>query len=150
MPGVRARPLSGLLVSSSEDAPSSGGRNTSNSMSPLPHNQRRSYLTYFRPAAGKSGDGVIALSCLTALFVVGTILGFVLPSSDELHGPYRRISAVIGWTYFCRRVYVIECSWCRKCNIQHQRSLLKSNLQHVPPHLLWRIPEGRVLHAYSV
>lgn len=50
----------------------------------------------------RRGDGAIAASVLTALLIVGTVLGFVLPASDELHGPYRRISAIIGWTYFSR------------------------------------------------
>lgn len=50
----------------------------------------------------RRGDGATAALVLTALLIVGTVLGFVLPASDELHGPYRRISAIIGWTYFSR------------------------------------------------
>ncbi|CAM9885609.1 unnamed protein product, partial [Choristocarpus tenellus] len=37
-----------------------------------------------------------------SLFVGGVILGFLLPSSDNLHGPYRKVSSILGWTYFLR------------------------------------------------
>ncbi|CAM9109643.1 unnamed protein product [Ectocarpus sp. 4 AP-2014] len=47
------------------------------------------------------GDPALALLILGSIVVVGVALGSVLPASDELHGPYRRISAIIGWTYFC-------------------------------------------------
>lgn len=50
----------------------------------------------------RRGDGAIASLVLGSLLVVGVLLGSVLPASDELHGPYRRISVMIGWTYFCR------------------------------------------------
>lgn len=50
----------------------------------------------------KRGDCSTALIVLTLLGAVGICLGLVLPASDELHGPYRRISVIIGWTYFCR------------------------------------------------
>lgn len=50
----------------------------------------------------KRGDGTIALVVLSLLLAAGVALGVVLPASDELHGPYRRISVIIGWTYFCR------------------------------------------------
>eukprot|EP00903_Cladosiphon_okamuranus_P006785 g6613.t1 len=38
---------------------------------------------------------------MSLLVTVGVCLGLVLPASNELHGPYRRISVIIGWTYFC-------------------------------------------------
>lgn len=50
----------------------------------------------------KRGDCSIALIVLSLLLAVGVCLGLVLPASNELHGPYRRISVIIGWTYFCR------------------------------------------------
>ncbi|CAM9536620.1 unnamed protein product, partial [Sphacelaria rigidula] len=46
-------------------------------------------------------DCEVVLALILAIFAVGSTLGFVLPTSDELHGAYRRVSAVIGWTYFC-------------------------------------------------
>ncbi|CAM9228110.1 unnamed protein product [Pylaiella littoralis] len=48
----------------------------------------------------RRGDGTVALAVLCSLVCVGAALGVVLPASDELHGPYRRISAIIGWIYF--------------------------------------------------
>lgn len=67
-------------------------------------------------AMGRSrGDGTIALAVLSVLVIVGAGLGSVLPASDELHGPYRRVSAVIGWIYFCRWA-----SWSETCT-QRQR-----------------------------
>lgn len=85
MTGLRVRSLFGLL-----DA-SDGGRSVK------------------APVSGSSGawsrqrgDGEIVVSMLAALLMVGSVLGLMLPASDELHGPYRRISAVIGWTYFSR------------------------------------------------
>lgn len=48
------------------------------------------------------GDGEIAAIVLMSLLLIGSVLGLILPASDELHGPYRRISVIIGWTYFCR------------------------------------------------
>ena len=50
----------------------------------------------------KRGDCSIALIVLSLLLAIGVGLGLVLPASNELHGPYRRISVIIGWTYFCR------------------------------------------------
>ncbi|KAG5176753.1 putative lysosomal cystine transporter family [Tribonema minus] len=35
-----------------------------------------------------------------ALISAGVVLAFVLPPNEKLHGPYRRISAIIGWIYF--------------------------------------------------
>ncbi|CAM9311806.1 unnamed protein product, partial [Hapterophycus canaliculatus] len=49
----------------------------------------------------RQGDAAIASLVLGSLLAVGVLLGSVLPASDELHGPYRRISVMIGWTYFC-------------------------------------------------
>lgn len=85
MPTPRVRSLSCLLDASDDDLTVG---------TPM----RRSQSLWSR----RKGDGEITVAALTGLSVVGLVLGFVLPASDELHGPYRRISAVIGWTYFCR------------------------------------------------
>lgn len=50
----------------------------------------------------KRGDCSIVLVVLGLLTAAGVALGLVLPASNELHGPYRRVSGIIGWTYFCR------------------------------------------------
>ncbi|CAM9111846.1 unnamed protein product [Ascophyllum nodosum] len=47
------------------------------------------------------GAGALTTMILLLICAVGLVLGFALPTSDDLHGPYRRISSVIGWTYFC-------------------------------------------------
>lgn len=89
MPRVRTKSFSSLL-DASDDAP----ENTVN-------HSAMSSLRYFH-LAGRTSDTLILLYLLTALSVVGTALAFLTPPSDDLHGPYRRVSAVIGWIYFCR------------------------------------------------
>ena len=81
----RVRSLSSLLDASDESIPAS-----------KPVSRARNAWSRHR------GDGEIAAILLMGLLTVGSVLGLVLPASDELHGPYRRISVMIGWTYFCR------------------------------------------------
>lgn len=59
-------------------------------------------LWSWRNWSRRRGDGMLSTLALTSILSAGVVLGFTLPASDDLHGPYRRISAVIGWTYFCR------------------------------------------------
>lgn len=86
MPFTHVRSLS-CLLDTSEDI-SAGGASA----------KCRSLRAWVR----ERGDPAVALLLLGSLVVVGMALGSVLPASDELHGPYRRISVIIGWTYFCR------------------------------------------------
>lgn len=85
MSGSRVRSLSSLLDASDEGL--SGSKPVSGSRNPWSRHR---------------GDGEIAAIVLMSLLTIGSVLGLVLPASDELHGPYRRISVMIGWTYFCR------------------------------------------------
>lgn len=78
----------------------------------------------------RRGDGAIAALVLGSLLVVGVLLGSVLPASDELHGPYRRISVMIGWTYFCR---------CGGACVQERDKVVGENEER------WRAHLGRVL-----
>lgn len=89
MPRVRAKSFSSLL-DASDDAPENTVNHSAMSTS------RYFYL------AGRTSDALILVYLLTALSVVGTALAFLIPPSDELHGPYKRVSAVLGWIYFCR------------------------------------------------
>lgn len=85
MSGSRVRSLSSLLDASDEGL--SASKPVSRSRNPWSRHR---------------GDGEIAAIVLMGLLTIGSVLGLVLPASDELHGPYRRISVMIGWTYFCR------------------------------------------------
>ncbi|CAM9430664.1 unnamed protein product [Phaeothamnion confervicola] len=49
---------------------------------------------------GRWSDLKIVLVCWVGLFVAGTAVGLVLPSSTTLNGRYKYVSPVMGWTYF--------------------------------------------------
>lgn len=93
--------MSCLLDASEEETSLTSITHTSTTPRPLFRSRWR-WSCYGRlPLLRLQGDGEVAVSLLLVLVIFGSVLGLSLPASKELHGVYRRVSAVIGWTYFC-------------------------------------------------